>query len=301
MKRSRVKYWSDSRLIKKLRALLGAPAPLSAGTVKEWREYHAACRRWNPFLNWLLDDFVDGIQNLLLWPKDALDSLTYWINKRFIEPTHLIDTGLERGVWHETDEKILHGAFNELVNFVECQKAAMATWMMSDNARLQRFVPWIHRVKLPYFISGLFPLRSQQLGIEYLLWEIGLKKNESWFGLHDGSTPAEIEYARNHPEWMKPTPQAEAALEQLELYVWWKFIRPMRPDPWDESGLTQFYLTRQDQRESLWDDLDDFQESAAHDDWKRAHDRHRNLELAHENEDTEMLIRLMRIRKSLWT
>ena len=72
----------------------------------------------------------------------------------------------------------------------------------------------------------------------------------------------------------KLTPQAEAALTTLELYQWWK-NRDNRPDPFEmftkEKDGSQYYLK-----------ID-------------------NMEQDYEQEDTDMLIKLIKIRCSLWT
>jgi hypothetical protein len=62
------------------------------------------------------------------------------------------------------------------------------------------------------------------------------------------------------------TPQAKSAIEIKELYNWWKNIRPNRAEPYDDK---------------------DFKVAI-------------KLEDHYEDEDTEMLIKLMNIRKSLW-
>jgi hypothetical protein len=65
--------------------------------------------------------------------------------------------------------------------------------------------------------------------------------------------------------------QSHCAQEQKELYLWWKDIRPTRVDPFDNV---------------IWDDPNKSRFDAEEEQFE---------------EDTEMLIRLMKIRRSLWT
>lgn len=95
----------------------------------------------------------------------------------------------------------------------------------------------------------------------------------------------------------KPTYQAETAQEIVELYRWWTEVYPNRPEPMDASGWSNYC---DNQRERGIDFLDEDPEA---DKWDTAkmHDTMREMEKAYEAEDTEMLIRLIKIRASLWT
>lgn len=83
---------------------------------------------------------------------------------------------------------------------------------------------------------------KRQSGLAYLDWEIGL--------------------GDECPN------QSAAAKEIKELYTWWKYQRPQRPDPWGDDVVDENRL---------------------------------DLEAKQHDEDTEMLIRVMNIRGSLWT
>jgi hypothetical protein len=104
--------------------------------------------------------------------------------------------------------------------------------------------------------------RCPLAGLDYLNWAGRLKYDESM-----GFNPEDEVYN-------KPTPQAESALTTLELYNWWK-NRDNRPDPHTmftkEKDGPRYYLK-----------IDD-------------------VEQKYENEDTDMLVELIKIRGSLWT
>lgn len=76
-----------------------------------------------------------------------------------------------------------------------------------------------------------------------------------------------------------PTRQAIVAQETKELYLWWTQERPNRVDPWSEFDYED--LSSEQQRE-LFKMIDD-------------------LEQAYAREDETNLIRLIKIRQSLWT
>lgn len=292
---TRAQYWSCTKFADKIRSLGGIQPKLKVGTSKEWNDWTRTAKTKNKFIYWLADDGLDLLQDLVNWPQDKIDQFAYWINKRFIRPSHLIRTGLEKGVWHETEEKILHGMFEELVDFVECQKAGM-NWSCNENKQ-----PWTRKY-LPYWVRSIFfPVRSQQLGVDYLLWEITLKKDDEWFGYtwreeKEGKEVVDKE-RQNNPEYMKPTPQAESALEILDLYVWWKFIRPLRQDPMDESGYTAYFERNRLEDGGVWEMI----EKDDKDEWKKYSDKCHELEEAQYKEDEDMMIRLIKVRRSLWT
>jgi hypothetical protein len=294
----RVSYWSCSKFSNWLKKLGGIdPKPLAADA-KGWKEYHKKAKEKNKFLYWLSEDGLDLLQDIVYWPKDKLDNFAYWFNLRFISPSHIINTRLSKGSWHETEEKMLHGMFELLVDFVEIEKASLNMWC--DNSKK----PWYVKY-LPYFIHKFIPIRSQQLGVDYLLWETKLLKDDNWFGYtwleeKEGKDVVD-EKRKNNPEYMKPTHQAEAALEILDLYVWWKFIRPMRKDPMDESGYTEYYNSKyKNGKNSIIDMIEDNDEKID-EEWKKCQDKMIEIEESYIKEDDEMLERLIKIRRYLWT
>lgn len=295
----RMNYWGNSKFADWIRKLGGISPQLKVGTSKEWNEYHKTAKEKNKFIYWLTNDGLNMLQDFINWPIDKLDSFAYWIKRRFIIPSHLINTRLSKGDWHETEEKILHGMFEELIDFVEHQKASINYFCTKEKR------PW-YRKYLPYFIGYLVPIRSQQLGVDYLLWEIGLKKDDEWFGYSwrekkEGKEAIDKERAEN-PEYMKPTPQAINALRILNCYVWWKFIRPMRKDPMDESGYTDYFEKKREEKEDIFDMLESRDETPEDRmNWKKLSDKCHELEEAQFKEDTDMMIELIHIRRSLWT
>ena len=279
----RVHYWSHSRFANWIRRISGAPTPLDSGTSTEWREYNKKQIAHSPFVKYITDDLFNIIQDLFYFPYDITHKFFYWLNKRYIRPSHIIPCGLKRGEWHESETKLLHGMFSELVDFVEHQKASMAWHGKSDYAKANdKFVPWTQK----FFPTRLLTnWQSEHYGVQHLLWEISLTQDESWG------------YDKDSPEYGKPTRQAESAATILDLYVWWKYLRPMRPDPYEESGWSAYCAASRTEDSWLFDDKTPEEQAIS----KVLLDNLHGLEALHEKEDTDNMIRLIQIRNSLWT
>jgi len=188
-----------------------------------------------------------------LWTSFVYNCWTtpiYAIKYRTTHRYNILHTGLKPD-YHDLDRRILHGIFNELVNYVECDKAWLNV-VFGDNKGKR----------------GLFErYRSAEQGIEYLNWEIALEED----------------YNKS---------QSEVAKETLALYKWWKEVYLTRKDIDEESGLNEYY-SRFPQRDWCSLKLDE--------EYKALIDKSRQIEMDRDIEETEMLIRLINIRKSLWT
>lgn len=106
--------------------------------------------------------------------------------------------------------------------------------------------------------------RNREVGLKYLDWEINLKYDKDW-GINE-----------NDPEYGSPTPQSISAKEQLDLYNWWTIERPKRIDPYEEE---HFNKIQEQFGEKYYNEIEE----------------------KYYKEDTEMLIRLIKIRRHLWT
>lgn len=105
--------------------------------------------------------------------------------------------------------------------------------------------------------------RCVEAGIDYLNWASSLRYNKD-YGLTEGDKG-----------YNELTPQAIAAQKTFELYRWWKNIRPNRINPHDlfsEEKDGKYYFRKIGKLEDSYD-----------------------------KEDTKMLIKLIKIRGSLWT
>jgi hypothetical protein len=165
------------------------------------------------------------------------------------------------------------------VDFVEVEQA----WhycMWNDEERKKFNVPW--------YRSGWLRLRTwrcPEAGLAYLNWAATLTNREF---ISEG-------------EKEEPTYQATAAKEIIELYTWWTTVYRNRPDPYEASGWTEYCEeSRAANGGSLsWSGHKDNPELRAKSD--AAHKALREMEEAYEKEEEAMMIRLIKIRQSLWT
>ena len=255
-------YWSNSKLADAIR---GTIKP-TAASFDEWDEWETQAQQRHPFRYWIAEEVLDSIQTFVRFPLDWLHGVKYWLVNRFVTKTHALTSNLKRGQWHEFDTRMLHGLFDELVNFVEVEQA----WhhvMWDDETRT--------KYKAPFWAVG--PLRTRtwrcpEAGVDYLNWAAALV-NE------DGTS----------------TNQAITAKETLALYRWWKDVYPNRSDPYDASGWSELCHRPGFKMFGAGRSVEDDQEMS------KSLDLCNKIEDAYDAEDEQMLVRLIRIRKGLWT
>lgn len=273
-------YWSCSKFADWLR---GTPN-LEHGTSEEWAAWRKSAKR-KQFRYWLAEEGLDYLQNIICAPITFLNAIIRYIRHRFVAKTHTLTSNLKRGTWHEWDDRILHCLFDELVNFVEIEFGYQHR-LCSEEDRKKYQIPWYRKsLKL-----GLW--RCPEAGLDYLNWASALKYEED-------------ELPKNDPKLGKPTSQALAAQEILVLYCWWTIERPKRPNPDDVSGYSAYYNEKKNNSDNPDDPLD-FLISNKRSEKEIARTRAlldacSKIEEDYDSEDTEMLIRLMKIRHFLWT
>lgn len=281
----RANYWSGSKFADWVRKRFADNTKPNAATMSEWREWKKDFRTAHPFIYWFTEDFLNDVQDVVNYPRDKLIDFRYWGYNRFVSKPHFMDTKLKRGQYHEVDTRILHGLFETLVDFVEIEKAWMNV-VFSEEEREKYGLPWWKRV--PQFLRWK-QWRCPEAGIDHLKWEMSLVNECEWM--------TDDERA-NAPECGQPTSQAIAAREVFELYHWWKNVRPNRPDPYDESGWTAYCDSRRRDTDDLFfEDSTDEEKAQSSASLNSLHD----IEKTYDDEDEEMLIRLIRIRQHLWT
>jgi len=275
-------YWSNSRFADWLR---GVEKPHSL-SLTGWKTWEKSSKKSRPIRHWFAEELLDYLQDTWMFIPNQLHKAAYYINNRFVEKRHYLKTRLKAGAWHEFDERLLHGAFEELVDFVEIEKAY-------HHVATDRSV--VDQYKIPFWRKGIFGIswhawRCPEAGIEYLKWEAALKKSDN------------MGYPPNHSEYGSLTDQAQAAEECMALYFWWK-NRKYRSDINEESGLSGYY---EDKRRSEGRDPDelpsfDFKDPNDKTTWQILNEKQMQIEARNDQEDTNMLIRLVKLRSELWT
>lgn len=275
------KYWSCTKFADWLRGT----AKLHVGTSEEWDNWRTVAQTTHRFRYWLAEEVLDAAQDFVTWPVRKIYDVKYYINNRWVTRTHSLTAhprDIKPGQWQDVGNRFLPCLFNELVDFVEIEKAWMQ--VISDKENSAKY-------KAPFWATGWFrwrTWRSAQAGLDYLAWECSLVQNESW-----GVSAENNNYG-------KPTTQAKYAKEQLDLYTWWTEVRPSRLDPYDASGWTAIcekIRVGNNGKLSFGTPTDPALRKAQ----DKAHKLLQKIEANYEKEDEEMIIRLIKIRDSLWT
>lgn len=272
-------YWSCTKFADWIRGTPKGGAKTSEG----WHEWNEEAKGYNPVRYWIAEELLDRIQGFFLYIPDRLNDVRYYINNRWVSKSHALTAhprDIKPGKWQDVGNRFLPCLFNELVDFVEVEQA-WHTCIWNEEARKKYAVPW--------WRSGWLRWRTwrcPEAGLDYLDWAMTLTNEEF---LDD-----------NKKHLAEPTHQAKAAKEIKELYTWWTQTYRNRPDPMDASGWTAYCeLSRLQNggRLRFGEDKTPEMKKAS----KLALKELRKIEAAYEKEDTEMLIRLIKIRQSLWT
>jgi len=272
-------YWTIGPFADWLR---GTPK-LKCGTSEQWHDWETAAKAAHPIRWWIAEEGLDYLQKFVYYIPDKLNDIRYYINNRWITRSHALTAhprDIKPGNWCDVGNRFLPCLFNELVDFVEIEQA----WhhcMWSDEAKTKFDVPWWRKGWL-----RLRTWRCPEAGMEYLRWAETLTNEEF------------LEEGEKHKA--EPTYQANAAKEIIELYTWWTVTYPNRPDPYEASGWT---AACEAQREanggklSFSSSKDPVLKKAS----DKAHKLLQKIEAEYTKEDEAMMIRLIKIRESLWT
>ena len=274
----RSNYWSCSKFADWLR---GTPKG-GAKTAEAWDEWYKTADAAHPVRYWIAEEALDAIQNFIWWPVDKIYDIKYYINNRWVSRTHSLTAhprDIKPGQWQDVGNRFLPCLFNELQDFVEVE---LAWWHLawSPEERAKYNMPW--------WAVGWFRIRTwrcPEAGLDNLKWQSELVWKED-------------ECEPGSPNIGKPTYQAEKALEILALYKWWTEVYRNRPDPHDASGWSEYCDRKREQGGHFLADTKDKELRKFGD---KALKLCRKIEEQYEKEDEQMMIRLIKIRNSLWT
>jgi hypothetical protein len=271
-------YWSCSKFADYLR---GTKKP-GAQTLEGWRDWRGEAQTKYPFRYWLAEEGLDKIQNFIHWPIDQLYNLKYYINNRWVTKTHALTAhprDIKPGEWSDVGNRFLPCLFNELQDYVEVELAWFhIAWESKEERK---------KYNTPFWAYGWFRWRTwrcPEAGLDNLRWQMSLKLDEEWVD-------------KNDPNYAKPTQQAVNAKEIYDLYMWWTTVYRNRKDPMDLSGWSELCSRDKDPDNIFFNDIS----SELKEEKRIALDKCNEIELEYEKEDELMLIRLIRIRNSLWT
>ena len=276
----RSQYWSCTPFADWIRGIEKGGAKTGRG----WREWETEAKTKYPIRYWIAEEALDAVQSFLWWPIDKIHDVKYYINNRWVSRTHSLTAhprDIKPGNWCDVGNRFLPCLFNELVDFVEVE---LAWWHLAWSPEER------HKYNMPWWAVGWWRIRTwrcPQAGLDNLAWQASLVAKEDM-----GLEPGDKGYG-------EPTYQAVKALEILALYKWWKEVYPNRPDVHDASGWTAYCDMRRERGDHMLDFEDRSPEEAEMS--RVALDKSHELEQAYEAEDEAMMIRLIKIRNSLWT
>ena len=250
----RFNYWSCSKLADAIR---GTAKPI-ADTAEGWEEWHKSARTAHPIRYWLAEELFDKLQDYCMLPVDLYEKIRVYVRNRYLTKTHTLTSNLKRGQFYEYNTRLLHSMFDELVNFVEIEEAAIR--VICDSSSNYEYSPpaWWRWTDW----------RCPQAGVDQLKHIIEQAKS---IDMPDSAT-------------------AVATQEILDLYNWWKHTRPARPDPLEASGWKALDASS---NRSITSKLTESERAVL--------ELSRKIEEQYETEDTAMMIRLVQVRRHLWT
>lgn len=270
----RSNYWSCSKFADVVRGT----TKLASATGSGWKQWEKEAKAKHPIRFWIAEELLDRIQNVVMWPHDKIYDLKYYIINRWIDQSHALvahPKHIKPGQYTDLSERILICLFDELTDFVEIECAYNTVRWDEEKVR-----------KMRWWQAGKWRTRTYRdadAGLAHLDWAMSLT-DEEWL-------PEENKHEA------KPTQQAIAAKEIVDLYKWWTEIRPKRPDPYDISGWSDHCDDKQKRGIGFLEDDPDEDKDRT----REILDKTREIEKSYEEEDNNMLIRLIGIRKSLWT
>ena len=282
------RHYSSSKPVEWLRKkVFKIKKPIALGW-GEWGKWDDELKATHPVAFFFTETLPDWLEWLPEHSIDYVDSVRYWIHN-YVSGTHRMNSNLKVGQWHEFEERLLHASFDTFVEFIEVETAHSHICWSDKEERSKYDIPWYDRTR---WFRWFHVWRSPQAGIDHLKWEMTL----------DTPDPTD-------PHWHANTRQANAAREKMALYTWWKHIRPNRGDDWDVSGLREFW-NKMDAKygddmggKKCWLGLNgkSCMSPAESRQYKKLSEAKDALEGQWEEEDQQMLIRLVKLRRALWT
>lgn len=237
------------------------PVALEWGGWKKWDDELKKSKPLGFFLTETVPNFLD---DTVYSVTEIWNKPKRYVRNRFIDRTHIMPTDLKPGQWWDSDSRLVSGMRQLIIDHVEIELAWKNTWKKKWK-----------------FVNG----RCPEAGLDYIAWEKGLTYDESWGVDKDDEKFGQL------------THQAISAIELEELYNWCKNF-PNRPDAMDVSGWSEHC-------DLLHANGDGFFSKEKTDDERErgeiAHKRLIEIEKQYDEEETEMLTRIVKLRKSLWT
>jgi len=241
------------------------------GTAEQWVEWEKI-EKSKPFCNFIVN-IVPGWFDKI---KDKIDNIIMWLRYR-LQPSHkyhLINTGLKPR-YYEIEDRMLHGMFNLLKEFCENE---------------QPYHDWCWQ-SIEEENNGNKPTKfkpGREAALESLKW-----RKEQIYKEED------LPFEKDKNLIGEPTEHSKNAEEVEKLYLWWVDTYPNRRDPYDvyEDPYFDKMIEENVSSMELLSKRPPEEEEKVKEIWKKRD----TLESQYNLEDQMMLIRLIKIRHTLWT
>jgi hypothetical protein len=200
----------------------------------------------------LTNSFEEKIAGTVFWDYyNKFNDVFNYVRNRFFRKYYLVDTKLPKGNYYDSDTLLLHSMFSILEDYVEIELSALYYFCHENE-------------KNPNWFIRKFTRYKSDKGLQYLDLVID-----------DPVTPRQ---------------QLKDSIEIKKLYIWWKQIRPNRPDPYVAAG---YY--------DVFDKSGVFLKKKLTRAEKSVFTKIARIEKRYLTEDHRMMCRLVKVSPSLWT
>lgn len=250
----------------------------------DWEDWNIETKNtfpWQYFFKETFPDFLRRFKRNLFSP---FSNLRIYVYNRFVDGTHVLKTNLKIGKYYDPEQRMLHGLFSMLVDFVEIDLASQYGW---DNPNYQKR-------KKQTLLWRRF--KSRQMGLAHLDWASSLIMDQN------------MGVAPNDPKFGQLAGQALAAIEIKKLYLWWiNRLENGQPNYYEISGYNKF-LTEIREKYGISDEMSLLFGKGA--DLLSEEDKKimtlilNNTRTLEENEklvEDDMIVRLVKLRSDLWS
>jgi hypothetical protein len=243
-------------------------SPPGAMSSEGWNSFNKEFKKYAPIRYWFKNDFSHKVISPIRWKYKNVQN---WVRHRTYDRYHVIKTELEPA-YHEVERRLLYANFSLLKDFVEVE-LAWSNYCWKDDSEKKELTEryWLYK----YIPFGHYKFREPGIALKHLEWAMTL------------DDPALPPHERN-------VEQAHNAREICALYKWWTVDRPARVEvpfsPLPKSDDDDDYIFGNIDRttpefKAYSDSVDARNEQ--YEDWYE--------------EDNQMLHRLIKIRRGLWT
>lgn len=258
--------------------------PYSFHALHEWRQEYKATR---PIAFY----FAETVPSYFTRIKGMWGDFTYTVSDTydnyFIRRTDKYDTGFKRHEFNTPDETMLPAMFNQLAAHVESTYSKR--WLNWKSTRLPRTE------------------RDNDPDVKY--WK-KIRRNAEWGEIFKRKLYRNKEYAiaMMHEilsrQYESPIDEDELEefknmLETFTLYMWWTVVRPARKEADAESGLDAIrerFDAKYGTHEWSYSNLDADEQH----EYSEIISISTELNRTREDEDTEMMCRLVKARQNIW-